>query len=309
MNINWFPGHMHKAQKEIRRLLPEVDLVIEVIDARIPYSSQNPLLQQLGQQTPSIKLLNKADLADPELTAIWIDHLQQNPSLKAYAISLERPERVKQIPDWCRAMFPQREINKKPIQVMIMGVPNVGKSTIINQIANRSIAQTGNEPAVTKRQQRIKLPHNIILHDTPGVLWPRFDNQNSACRLAATAAIKDSVVAIDEIAFFVAEYLIQAYAEPLAERFKLEQLPTEPYQLLVDIGAARGALRKTGRVDIEKISKIFLNELRSGKIGPITLETPQMMLQEQRQTAEKLRLRAEQKAARKTRFKTKDVRS
>lgn len=303
MNINWFPGHMHKAQKEIRQLLPEVDLVIEVLDARLPYSSQNPLLQKLRGHTPCIKLLNKSDLADAALTAAWITELQSDPTVKAYAVNTTDAALIKQIPSWCQAWYPERQVNKKPIQVMIMGIPNVGKSTLINLMAERTIAKTGNEAAVTKRQQRIKLPGNVILHDTPGVLWPRFDNQNSAFRLAVTGAIKDHVVEAEDKAFFAADYLLASYPELLKQRYDLPELPHEAYDLLVAIGQKRGALKAGGRVDLTRIANLFLTELRLGQIGPITLETPNMMHRELTEVAEQLRLRAEKKAARKAGFK------
>ena len=302
MNINWFPGHMHKAQKEIRQLLPEVDMVIEVIDARLPYSSQNPLLQSIRRDKPCIKLLNKSDLADAELTTQWINCLEQDETIRAYAVNSDQPNLVQQIPNWVRAMFPEREESKKPIQVMIMGIPNVGKSTIINAIAERNIAKTGNEAAVTKRQQRIKLRDNVILHDTPGVLWPKFDNQNSAFRLAFTGGIKDTVVDHEDVAFFGAEYLLKTYPDLLKERFDFDPLPHDEYDLLAKIGAKRGSLRAGGRVDLDKVSKIFINEYRTGQMGPMTLETPEMMDQDLAEVAKALAKKEAKKAARKESF-------
>ncbi len=299
MTINWFPGHMHKAQKEIRELLPEVDLVIEVLDARLPYSSQNPLLQKLRGQTPSIKLLNKSDLADEALNQIWVDELQQDKTIKAYAVNTSDKGLVKQIPQWCLNWFPERELNKKPIQVMIMGIPNVGKSTLINIMADRTIAKTGNEAAVTKRQQRIKLPGNVILHDTPGVLWPRFDNQNSAYRLAVTGGIKDNIVEAEDKAFYLAEYVMVAYKDAIAERYKINDMPAEPYDLLVKIGQQRGALKTGGHVDLTRISSLFLNEFRTGVMGRITLETPEMMRAELLEVERLLAAKAAKEALRK----------
>ncbi len=296
---------MHKAQKEIRELLPEVDLVIEVLDARLPYSSQNPLLQKLRGQTPCIKLLNKSDLADPDLNQQWIDELQKDETIKAYAVNTSDAHLIKQIPQWCLNWFPMREVNKKPIQVMIMGIPNVGKSTIINIMAERTIAKTGNEAAVTKRQQRIKLPGNVILHDTPGVLWPRFDNQNSAYRLAVTGGIKDNIVEAEDKAFFLAEYVMVAYQQAIADRYNIDVMPQDPYDLLVKIGQNRGALRAGGHVDLTRISSLFLNEFRTGVVGRITLETPEMMRQELAEVAEKLAAKAAKDAARKEKFKGK----
>ena len=294
---------MHKAQKEIRELLPEVDLVIEVLDARLPYSSQNPLLQKLRGQTPCIKLLNKSDLADEALNQIWVDELQQDKTVKAYAVNTTDKSLIKQIPQWCLNMFPQREINKKPIQVMIMGIPNVGKSTIINIMADRTIAITGNEAAVTKRQQRIKLPGNVILHDTPGVLWPKFDNQNSAYRLAVTGGIKDNIVEAEDKASFLAEYVMVAYKDAIADRYEIDEMPAEPYDLLVKIGQQRGALRSGGRVDLTRISSLFLNEFRTGVVGRITLETPAMMKAELKEVDRLLAIKAAKDEARKAKFK------
>jgi len=291
---------MHKAQKEIKQLLPEVDLVIEVLDARLPYSSQNPLLQKLRGLTPCIKLLNKSDLADEALNQIWVDELQRDETVKAYAVNTSDKSLIKQIPQWCLNWFPHREVNKKPIQVMIMGIPNVGKSTIINIMADRTIAITGNEAAVTKRQQRIKLPGNVILHDTPGVLWPRFDNQNSAYRLAVTGGIKDNIVEAEDKAFFLAEYVMVAYAKEVAERYDIETMPNEPYDLLVKIGQQRGALKAGGRVDLARISSLFLNEFRAGTVGRITLETPEMMRHELVEVERILADKAAKKAARKS---------
>jgi len=303
MSINWFPGHMHKAQKEIRELLPEVDLVIEVLDARLPYSSQNPLLQKLRGDTPCIKLLNKSDLADEALNQIWVDDLQQDNTVKAYAVNTSETGLIKQIPQWCLDWFPERESNKKPIQVMIMGIPNVGKSTIINLIAERTIAKTGNEAAVTKRQQRIKLKGNVILHDTPGVLWPRFDNQNSANRLAVTGGIKDNIVEAEDKAFYLAEYVLVAYKDAVAKRYDIKAMPVEPYDLLVEIGRKRGALKSGGRVDLTRIASLFLNEFRTGVLGRITLETPEMMHAELLEVERILAAKAAKEAARKARPK------
>ncbi len=303
MSINWFPGHMHKAQKEIRELLPEVDLVIEVLDARLPYSSQNPLLQKLRGQTPCIKLLNKSDLAEEVLNQIWVEELQKDETVKAYAVNAADTGLIKQIPQWCLNWFPEREANKKPIQVMIMGIPNVGKSTIINLIAERTIAKTGNEAAVTKRQQRIKLKGNVILHDTPGVLWPRFDNQNSAYRLAVTGGIKDNIVEAEDKAFYLAEYVMVAYKTLISERYDIDQMPQEPYDLLTKIGQKRGALRTGGRVDLTRISSLFINEFRAGTVGRITLETPEMMYQELAEVEKQLAAKVAKKAARKARPK------
>ena len=292
---------MHKAQKEIRALIPQVDLVIEVLDARIPYSSQNPLLQSIRGDKPSIKLLNKSDLSDPQLNAAWVDCLEQDDSVQAFLTEPNETDHIRQLPELCEQMFAHKIAAKKKAHVMIMGIPNVGKSSLINIITQRTIAETGNEPAVTKRQQRIRLSEHVVLHDTPGVLWPKFENQNSAYRLAATGGIKDNVVELEDIAFFAIEYLMLSYPELLKQRFELQELAETPEQVMEDIAARRGCLKGKGMVDYYKVSKIFLTELRAGQIGRITLETPQMMAQELQRVAEARALQEQKKQARKAR--------
>lgn len=276
MAIQWYPGHMHKARKEIEEVMPQVDLVIEVLDARIPYSSENPMVSTLRGDKPCIKLLNKSDLADPETTQRWIEYLEREQGVKAMAITTLQAAQVKKIPDLCRKFVPSRDKVEKDIRTMIMGIPNVGKSTIINTLAGRTIAKTGNEPAVTKVQQRINLRNGIVLSDTPGILWPKVDNEKSSYRLAVTGAIKDTAMEYEDVAMFAAEYFLQAYPEAIAERYKLKELPDTDIELLEAIGRKRGALRPGGRIDLHKVSELVLHEFRSGKIGQLSLETPEM---------------------------------
>ncbi len=312
MTINWFPGHMYKAQKDIRALLPEVDLVIEVLDARLPYSSQNPLLAKIRGHKPTIQLLNKADLADPVVTKQWLQAFEEVNQAKAYAVSQSDPAVMKQIPDWCRAMFPEREVNKKPIQVLIMGVPNAGKSTVINIIAERTIATTGDEAAVTKRQQRIKLEKNVILHDTPGVLWQRFDNQYSAHRLAIAGSIKSSVVDMGDIAHFLTAFLAEHYPESVNERFQVtvdKSFSSDDgmsvYGLMEEMAKARHFIKAGNQADMERFYRQLITEFRQGQLGRITLETPEMQTQEVAEVAQLLADKVAKKAARKSEFKSK----
>ncbi|MEN8213639.1 MAG: ribosome biogenesis GTPase YlqF [Pseudomonadota bacterium] len=300
MPIQWYPGHMHKAGKEIRQVLPRVDLVIEVLDARIPFSSENPMLTDLRGDKPCIKLLNKSDLADPQLTQLWLSYLERQQSVNSVAIHRQDRDGIRALPGLCRQMAPDRGTGLKGIRTMIVGIPNVGKSTLINLLAGRSIARTGNEPAVTKSQQRINLHNGIMLYDTPGVMWPNVENRNSGYRLAATGAIRETAMEYDDVACFAAEYLLDNYAENLQRRYRIEELPRSGLELLEVVGGKRGCLRPGGRVDLPKAAKLFLMELRSGKLGRITLETPAMM---ERELAELAMLR-EQKAARKARRRT-----
>lgn len=208
--IQWFPGHMHKARKEIEEAIPQVDVIIEVLDARIPFSSENPMISQIRGEKPVVKVLNKRDLADPELTDLWIAHFEKEQGVKAMAITTSNPQEVHKIMDLCRKLAPHREEIGKNIRTMIMGIPNVGKSTIINTLAGRTIAVTGNQPAVTRRQQRINLQNGIVLSDTPGILWPKVENPHSGFRLAATGAVKDTAMEYEDVAFYTVEYLAQA---------------------------------------------------------------------------------------------------
>jgi len=199
-SIQWFPGHMNKARNEIKEIMPQMDVVIEVIDARIPYSSENPMVAALRGHKPVIKILNKADLADPELTAAWIDDLEQQSQVKAIACDTNKASDVQRILQLCKKLVPNKVGTGRQIKAMIMGIPNVGKSTLINTLAGRSVAKTGDEPAVTKSQQLIKLDDDIMLYDTPGMLWPKVENANSGYRLAATGGIRDTAFDFADVA-------------------------------------------------------------------------------------------------------------
>ena len=305
MKIQWYPGHMHKASKEIKQTLPQIDLIIEVLDARIPYSSQNPMLSTLRQDTPCIRVLNKNDLADAELTTLWQNYMEQEKGIKTLALTTRQPDKIKQITALCQKMLAEKVTQNKVIRTMIMGIPNVGKSTIINILADRIIAKTGNEPAVTKHQQRIKLGNNIVLSDTPGVLWPNVENIQSGYRLAITGAIKDTAMQHDDVAFFAAEYLLKAYPEGLKQRYQLDSLPASEAELMDIIGHKRGCLKSGNLVNYDKTGKLLLHEIRSGKLGPITFETPEMMEAELKQVEILREQKAAKKAARKKQFKSK----
>ncbi|TCN90113.1 ribosome biogenesis GTPase YlqF [Shewanella fodinae] len=306
MAVQWYPGHMHKARKEIEEAMPQIDLVIEVLDARIPYSSENPMVAKLRGDRPCIKLLNKADLADPQVTAQWIEYLEREQGVKAQAISTTlQPGALKALPDLCRKLVPQAEGNVRDIRTMIMGIPNVGKSTIINTLAGRVVAKTGNEPAVTKGQQRINLKNGIVLSDTPGILWPKVDNEASGYRLAVTGAIKDTAIEYDDVAMFAAGYFLAAYPEQIKERYKLDELPQTDIELLEEIGRRRGALRAGGYLDLHKASELLLHEYRAGKIGLLSLETPAMAEKEKVDVAEMLALKEAEKEARRAELKRK----
>lgn len=301
MLIQWYPGHMHKASKEIKQTLPNIDLLIEILDARIPFSSQNPMLAQLRGDKPTIRVLSKTDLADPVITQQWQTHLELEQGVKTLAVTTQQPDKIKQIIDLCGKMLPEKTEANKVIRTMIMGIPNVGKSTIINVLAGRMIAKTGNEPAVTKHQQRINLQNNIVLSDTPGVLWPNVENRNSGYRLAVTGAIKDTAFQHDDIALFALEYLLKDYADLVQKRYQLESLPTEALPCLEAIGKKRGCLRAGKQIDLDKAAKLFLTELRAGTLGLISLETPEMVAAEMIELAAIREEKAAKKAAKRRR--------
>jgi ribosome biogenesis GTPase A len=299
MKINWYPGHMHKASKEIKETLPQIDLIIEVLDARIPFSSQNPVLSSLRQDIPCIRVLNKYDLADPDITSNWQVYLEQEQGIRTLATTTCQPDKIKQIISLCSKMLASRVESGRVIRTMIMGIPNVGKSTIINILADKIIAKTGNEPAITKRQQRINLGNNIILSDTPGVLWPNVENINSGYRLAVTGAIKDTAMHYDDVAFFAADYLLKAYPDRLKQRFDLAGLPETEAELMEIIGRKRGCLKTGQLVDLDKAGKTLLHDIRSGKLGQISWETPTMVEQELTEMERIRQQKAVKKAARK----------
>jgi ribosome biogenesis GTPase A len=280
MQIQWFPGHMHKAQLQIKEALPKVDLFIELLDARIPFSSENPMLAALRGKKPCLKVLSKSDLADPARTSDWQSHLEQQNGAKVRAVATTQPGQIARLTDVCRKMAPHRRGLGKPIRAMVVGIPNVGKSTLINILAGRSIAKTGNEPAITKSQQQIRIGKGIVLLDTPGVLWPNVENENSGYRLAATGAIRDTAMEYADVAHFVAGYLLKNYPEALATRYSLDATPADQISLLDAIGNRRGCLVKGGVVDYDRTSRVLINDLRAGALGPITFETPEMIAQE-----------------------------
>ena len=277
--IHWYPGHMHKANKEINKILPQVDIVIEVLDARIPFSSQNPLLASMRKHKPTIKILNKSDLSDEIKLCQWQTELEQDSTVTTLTCN-NQDASYQKLAGLCRSLVPQRDNRGAAVYAMIAGIPNVGKSTIINALAGRAIAKAGNEAAITKMQQRIEISSQLTLIDTPGVLWPAIDNENSGFRLAATGAIKDTALNLQDIACFVAEFLLEAYPSNVRTRYALDQLPAKGVQLLEIIARKRGCIVSGGIVDFEKVSRLIIADLRRGGFQGICLETPELIRQE-----------------------------
>ncbi|QBG34241.1 ribosome biogenesis GTPase YlqF [Litorilituus sediminis] len=302
MAINWFPGHMHKAQKEIKEILPQIDVVIEVCDARLPFSSENPMITEIRGDKPLIKILNKSDLADADTTQVWLEYLESQHNVKAIALTTDNPSVAKTIPSLIRKLVPNKDETGKQINAVIMGIPNVGKSTLINTLVGKTKAKVGNEPAVTKGQQRIRLEDGLYLFDTPGMLWPKIANENSGYRLAVSGAVKDTAFDHDDIAYFAADYLLKAYPKRLMERYKLTELPEHEEDLIEALGRKRGCVRSGGHVDMHKASVILINEIRDKTLGTLSFELPDMVEKENIHFAEleekRIAAREAKKAAR-----------
>ena len=311
MGIQWYPGHMHKAQKEVKEIFNQIDVFIEVLDARIPFSSQNPLIEDIRQDKPTIKILNKIDLADPDITQQWQAHFEKEASIKTLALNAQQPGVRGQILSMIRKSAPEKSKSVKTIHALIIGIPNVGKSTLINNLTGKTIAKTGNEPAVTKQQQRIKLEENITLIDTPGMLWPNIENENSGYRLAITGGIKETAFDLPDVASYATDYFMKAYPEVLKSRFGMAELPPTDLAFLETIGRARGCLRSGGMVDLDKISRILVVEFRDKILGHgMSLETPAMIDEEYKVVAQqrlakaaKQREREAKKKERRARYK------
>lgn len=282
MAINWYPGHMHKANKEMTKILPEVDLVIELLDCRLPYSSQNPAIARLGRDKPCIKILSKSDLADPAVTAQWQDYFERTDSVKTLLTTLEQGSKAHNLLQLVHKLVPKKPKSRSHILAMITGIPNVGKSTLINAVAGRKVAKTGNEPAITKGLQKIRINDDLMFLDTPGILWPKIHNENSGYRLAIAGSIKDTATEVEDLALYLSGFLLQQYPHLLVDRYKLDTTPNSEVELLEQLGAKRGCLRGGGHVDLEKASTILVNEFRAGMLGRITLETTAMIQAEEK---------------------------
>ena len=276
MSIQWFPGHMTAAKKKAEEALETNDLVIEVLDARIPGSSTNPMIDTIrkGRQRPCLKILNKSDLADPKITKDWLDYFNAMPKTKAISISAKSKGDIKKILPLCAKLAPHRNSSIKPLRMLIMGVPNVGKSTIINAIHYKKIAKVGNEPAVTKQQQRIIINASMILTDTPGMMWPKISNAIDGYYLAASHTI--GINAYDEVetALFLFKTIKDNYSNLLVKKYKIDQPFPQDEDFLLKLAKKRGFIIKGGEMDIYKAATTLLNDYRQGILGSISLESP-----------------------------------
>lgn len=273
MTINWFPGHMNRARRELAEAIAQIDVVIELLDARLPRASRNPLLAELRGDRPCLVLLGKRDLADPDVTKAWRAHFDAQ-GTPATDIDAGDRGSVKGVPQTCRKLAPHRRGPGKPVRCMVVGIPNVGKSTLINTLLGRRIAKVEDRPAVTRRQQQFRLAEDISLADTPGVLWPKLADQAGAYRLALSGAVGEAAFDTMDVALFGAKLLAAEHGAVLAQRYKLDTIPDAPEAILEAIGRKRGFLMRGGVVDMERAADTLLRELRSGAIGRISFEHP-----------------------------------
>ena len=276
MAIQWYPGHMTQARKKAEETMEFTDVVIEVLDARVPMASHNPMIDEmrLFRQRPQLKILNKTDLADPAVTQAWLNYYNKQPNVKAVAISCKKPGDAARIPKFCAALAPHRDSPIKPLRMMIMGIPNVGKSTFMNALLNRRVAKVGDEPAVTKSQQRFELSPLMSITDTPGMMWPKIQYESDGFMLAASHAIGRNAVIDEDVAIFLADNLLKRYPALLATRYKVDVTGMDGIDLLEAIAKRRSYKLKAGEWDMEKTAVTFLTEYRAGTIGRISLETP-----------------------------------
>lgn len=277
MAIQWFPGHMHLTRQAIADRIKETDVVIELLDARLPGSSANPLLAELTGSRPKLKILNKQDLADPVQTQAWLAHYNAMPATRAIGLDASETAPAQRLIDACRALAPLRGGMAKPLRVLICGIPNVGKSTLINTLTGKKATKTGDEAGITKVEQRIVLASDFYLFDTPGMLWPRIIVEKSGYNLAASGAVGRNAFSEEEVALDLLGYLKGHYPAGLVERYKLDAAATEldDEDLLAEIGRKRGALQSGGRINLQKAAEVVVYDLRAGNLGRVTLETPE----------------------------------
>lgn len=273
-NLNWYPGHMKKTKELITGNLKLVDAVIEVIDARIPLSSRNPIIDDLVSAKPRIITLNKSDLADPGQNAAWSRSLTAG-ATSAIAIDCRSGKGIDRVLSSLEKLQKERDAErsrKRPIRLMIVGVPNVGKSSLINRLTGKKSAQTGNKPGVTRGKQWLTLKNGMQLLDTPGILWPKFEDQMVGLNLAFCGSIKDEIMDSETLAFELIRVLLKDYGDLLASRYKIEEISGDTLEAMDQIAKKRGFIFSGGRIDYERTARTVIDEFRSGKIGRITLE-------------------------------------
>lgn len=281
MNIQWYPGHMTKTRRQIEADLKQVDAVCEIVDARIPISSRNPDIDAICGNKPRIIVLNRMDLADPEATKLWLQYFRSK-GMAAVATDCKSKKGIGSFQPAVRSVLKEKiERNaakgmNRPLRVMIVGIPNVGKSTLINQISGRKGAKAENRPGVTRGKQWVTVDSGLLLLDTPGILWPKFEDPQVGMKLAYTGAVKENIIDIEELACLLLELLWTYYPQTVRDRYKIDMPEKTPgYELLEEAGRKRGFLLARGEINTERMAKVLLDEYRSGKLGYFTLEMPE----------------------------------
>ncbi len=280
MHFQWYPGHMTKAKRMMQENMKLIDLVIELVDARVPVSSRNPDLDELGKNKARLILLNKSDLAEERMNDVWAAYFKE----KGYSVvklNAKKGGGIKSIQgviqEACKEKIERdrkRGILNRPVRAMVVGIPNVGKSTFINALAGKACAKTGNKPGVTKGKQWIRLNKNVELLDTPGILWPKFEDQTVGLRLAWIGSIKDEILNTEELAAELTGFLVNSYPDVLKEKYEIEE-SVDGFENLRGIAESRHCLVKGNELDTEKAAKLLLDDFRNGRLGRITLETPE----------------------------------
>ncbi|MCD5407635.1 MAG: ribosome biogenesis GTPase YlqF [Desulfotomaculum sp.] len=285
-SIQWFPGHMAKARRLVQENLKLVDVVIELLDARIPLSSRNPMINEILKKKPRLVVLNKADLADPLINIKWQQTFEatDNPEtgrVASIAVDAVKGKGFAEIPTLLKMLVAEQMARlvasgrrSRPVRCMVLGIPNVGKSSFINRISRRKVTETADKPGVTKGKQMIKIHKDLELLDTPGILWPKFEDVEVGLKLAATGAIKEQIIDVEQVALYLLAVLMQVVPENLISRYKLNELPSGAGALLTQIGAKRGLLRSGGTIDSTKTAVLVLKEYRAGMLGRVSLESP-----------------------------------
>ncbi|MBK9035824.1 MAG: ribosome biogenesis GTPase YlqF [Myxococcales bacterium] len=276
MSLQWYPGHMTKARRELAERMPSQDVVVEILDARMPSASANPVITELRGATPALKILTRSDLADPAVTAAWLRSLEAAPgdTVRAFAATSTQPGETRRRFADALKRFGLASSSGRPVRALIAGVPNIGKSTLINTLMDRAVAKVSDKPAVTKIQKTVALPTGTLLTDSPGLLWPHIVDESIAFRLALGGVIPDTAIDYLTIGRFAAEYLRQHYPAEVAARFKLGPLGPTGDDVLAELGRRRGCLLPGGAIDLHKASELLVHEFRAGRVGRVSLETP-----------------------------------
>ena len=283
MNIQWYPGHMTKTRRQMEADLKHVDIVVELVDARIPISSRNPDIDAICGDKPRIVILNRADQADPQMNKVWVSYFAKEQGVQSAAVDSRSGAGANQMTVLARSALKDQIVRwqekgqvGRPIRAMVVGVPNVGKSTFINKLAKRKSAKTGDRPGVTRGKQWVSVDKGLELLDTPGILWPKFEDETTGLHLAFTGAVKDEVTDMEGLACALLELLRDRYPQTLQERYKLTSTEGKPGWELLEQGARkRGMLISGSEADTERMAKVLLDEFRSGKLGRFTLEVPE----------------------------------